>query len=328
MHSKFLLNFFKLCKAHPYKTGLTVLVATNTLTGQICYQSGQQDVENKYNNVQTLVEAVLKRKPTYAPEFFTTSKEFAERYGRMGAYISIYPTKNIGAAAYILVNDTAEKPKILLTIQERIINKKKELVVEPPIGFFNPPFPSNSPVTPAEMEHIERNTTKLSQQGLDHESIHAKRPEIVKEARELTKNGLLSQKYQVDNDLRDTASREAFEEAGLDLDWLKKNRKDVQITEKILGSSEKPGVHREDILITIKGNALPKLKTINNDEVKGSRWVSIEDIDIVYVTVNIEGHDYRLKPYDQVRENIEQILNTEKKQNLYSSLRISSLNIS
>lgn len=319
MYSKFLLNFFKLCKEHPYKAGLTVLMATNTLTGQVCYKNGKQEVENKYNNVQTLIEEVLKHKSTYAPEFFSTSKEFAEIYGRTGAYVSIYPTKNIGAAAYILVHDTATKPKILLTIQERIIDKKKELVVEPPIGFFNAPFPSNNSVTPAEMEHIERNTTKLSQQGFDYKYIHAKRPYIVKEARELTKKGVLSREYQVDNDLRDTASRETYEEAGLDLKWLKKNRPEVQITQKILGSAEKPGVHREDILITIKGSHLiPKLKIINNDEVKGNRWVPIEDIDLVNGAVNIEGKNYRLKPYDQVRENIEQILNTEKTQNLYN----------
>ena len=301
MRSKLLLSFYNLCKSHPYKIGVPVVAATTMLSGYIGYKAGQQNVD-----IQTATEVILKYKATYVPEFFPTSKEFAEQYGRSGAYVSIYPTKNIGAAIYIVVDDTVNGPKILLTIQERIINKKPELVAEPPIGFYNDSLPSNISVTASEMEFIERKTTKLFQQYGDPKLVQDARSEIVAEARELTKTGVLSKEYQVDNNLQDTAYREALEEAGIDLKLLKQNS-GIQIIEKILGSAEKPSVHREDRLMIIKGN-LPSLKEpANPDEVKLRKWVPLEDISnnlTMKVTIDGNVQEIRAKPYDGVPENI------------------------
>ena len=302
MRGKLLLNFYNLCKSNPYKISVPIIAATTMLAGHVGYKVGQQNVD-----VQTATEVILKHKATYTPEFFPTSKTFAKQYGRSGAYVSIYPTKNIGAAIYIVVDDTINGSKVLLTIQERIINKKSELVAEPPIGFFNDSLPSNSSVTASEMEFIERKTTKLFQQNGDRKLVQEARSAIVLEARELTKAGVLSKEYQVDNNLQDTAYREALEEAGIDLKQLKKQNSGIQITEQILGSAEKPGVHREDRLIIIKGN-LPSLKEPTNpDEVKLRKWVYLKDISndlTINVTIDGNAHRIRVKPYDGVPENI------------------------
>jgi len=278
---------------------VSVIFGTGYYAGKYTEQTISNEPAHAVNVLQNQPELTWKLK------YFSAGKY--GQGGRDGLWVTRFKPRYTGTAAYVVFHERETgKDYLLLTVQERIVNKQKIKVCEPPIGFFNGEYPSSIPHVVAEA--AEREIEKQIQLG----TRMVKYSEIYSHfMNEYSVGKLSNEPYKTDSNLLQTAYREIKEEAGLDILALQ-NENGVTISHEIIDERETPDVYSVIRKIHITGDKLPTIAKRNNDEIKHNEWVAFENINLSTKTVKTAEGEFPIKPRDRVYEDIQKILDGKK----------------
>lgn len=245
--------------------------------------------------------SVIQNQPglTWKLKYFSSGQY--SQGGRDGLWVTRFKPRYTGIRAFVVFHEKKTGQSfLLLTLQERVINKQKTIVCEPPMGFYNGTYASSIPH--AVTESAEREIEKQIKLGNtpNQKKIYSEM------SMQYKKESSDSKSYQVDANLQETALREIEEEAGLNLKQLQSSG--FSLHQIVMAEDETPDFYASIRRLDITGDALPTLKKRNNDEVMHNEWIPLSNIDLQTGMVKTSKGTYPLKPYDKVIECTQQII--------------------
>ena len=268
----------------------------------------------KKRKITSLEQAVniIQNQPclTWRPKYFSSGNSNGN--SRDGFWVTRFKPIHMGAIAYVIFYEkSSNQSYLLMTLQNRIINKKSVLVCEPPGGFYNREYSSNIPhsISEASEKEIEKQI-KLNKKNVNCQVIY----------NYFTKRynqGYLSKEaYQVDDNLWATAYREISEETGLNIKIIKKNDL-FAVSEFIIGEIDQPEIYISIRQINISGEHLIALPKKNNDEIMHNEWIKIQNIDLEKNSVKTSKGIYLLNPNNKISYTTKILINNLTNSNLW-----------